>query len=177
VSDVKVLLDKLVYGFPLTHDAVWKLTKGEQIEVVTEYNQEVTGFSDGLKGIITYGDNAYYWLWPPGEFQRRGWTVERIERMERVEKPVLYECHITMLGDADQIEQVVNGTDWHFSKIDGDPVLGVGVKCYATKNYKKSEMSLDNCVSTMETVAESIKEQHIEVVRMKVEEIVYDRRL
>lgn len=82
-TEVEYLYEQLVYGFPDTHDALWKLTKGDQIEVVTEYNQEVTGFSEGLRGTLIYGDNAYYWLWPPGEFQRQGWTCEIMNRRRK----------------------------------------------------------------------------------------------
>lgn len=67
-------------GFPLDGDALWHVSKDGQTHTVTEYNQEVTGFSDGLKDVLRYGDNAYYWLWHPSQFEKLGYVVERQKR-------------------------------------------------------------------------------------------------
>jgi len=88
----------------------------------------------------------------------------------------MYECHITILGDPTKIEDVLKDTNWHFSKIDGDPYLGSGVKCYATNNYSKDEYALSDCLLEMNTIVAYLKGQKLEVIRMKVEDILYDKR-
>ena len=49
-------------GRVLPTDVVYRLTRGEQVEYVSMYNDEITGVSRGLDGVLKYGDNAYYWL-------------------------------------------------------------------------------------------------------------------
>ena len=86
----------------------------------------------------------------------------------------MYECHITMVGEAAHLESVVKFFEWHFSKIDGDPVLGKGIKCYATKNYTVVDYTLIEVIQEMERIARGISNQGINIVRTKVEQIVYD---
>lgn len=85
-----------------------------------------------------------------------------------------YECHITMEGKPDTIKKTVELLGWKFSKIDGDPTLGDGVKCYATRHYNK-KYSLDFII---EVVAETSQEINrfcgAEILREKVELVVHD---
>lgn len=79
MTEAQYLRGQLEYGFSCEYDVLWRLTKDNRVEVATEYNQEITGFSEGLKGILTYGDNAYYWLWHPSAIEiQHGWKCERI---------------------------------------------------------------------------------------------------
>lgn len=86
-----------------------------------------------------------------------------------------YECHITMRGDPKQIEPLVKATGWKFSAIDGDPVLGKGVLCYATSHFKGSRDTAD-VVIAMGVVADELVAQGAEVIRQKVELVVYDTK-
>jgi hypothetical protein len=88
----------------------------------------------------------------------------------------MYECHITMIGNPEIIEGMVKDTGWHFSKIDGDPLLGSGVKCYATTNIDKDHITLESCITLMNSVAIHLSKQGISVIRQKIEDIVYDTK-
>lgn len=87
-----------------------------------------------------------------------------------------YECHITMMGDAERIERITKNMGWKFSAIDGDPTLGVGVKCYATKQYNKKQ-PLEWVIAEVTTTAEALRMIHhsIRVIREKVEMVIYDK--
>lgn len=86
-----------------------------------------------------------------------------------------YECHITMRGPAAEIEPLVKAERWKFSAIDGDPVLGRGVLCYATHHFKKSLDTVDVIIA-MGIVAARLQDQGVEVIRQKVELVVYDTK-
>jgi len=88
-----------------------------------------------------------------------------------------YECHITMLGDSENIKRLTESVEWHYSKIDGDPILGKGIKHYATINFKKENITLQNCIENMNEVKKYMIRSGISVIRTKIEEIVYDERL
>lgn len=87
-----------------------------------------------------------------------------------------YECHVTMIGDPDVIEQDVNDLGWKFSKIDGDPILGEGIKCYATKHYPV-KMDQKVVVQNVNSVAMALKNLKHKVIRDKVELVIYDSKL
>lgn len=71
------LYDKVVYGCPDRHETLWRFTKDGQEECATEYNQEIMGYSEGLKDILDYGASAYYWFWTPAAITTKfGWTAE-----------------------------------------------------------------------------------------------------
>ena len=84
-----------------------------------------------------------------------------------------YECHITMIGNPATIKPLVEQTKWKFSVIDGDPVLGQGVKCYATRlfNFRNAEVIVLN---ELINVAQSLSDQRVNVVRRKIECVIYD---
>lgn len=87
-----------------------------------------------------------------------------------------YECHITMLGDKDTIRIPVELRHWKFSAIDGDPTLGDGIKCYATRhfNYKLPE---EEVLTRLELMANYLRDTcGIEVIRRKIERVIYDDR-
>lgn len=90
-----------------------------------------------------------------------------------------YECHITMAGDPEKIENAVKITDWKFSKIDGDPTLGKGIKCYATRHFNCTKNSIQDVIDRLNDVAiilddYSVDRQHYKVIRVKVELVLYD---
>lgn len=87
-----------------------------------------------------------------------------------------YECHITMIGKPTVIRKSLKESGWKFSKIDGDPDLGKGVKCYATRQFNikfKVEFILDVLV---ETALELAKNSGCRILRKKIEVVIYDNR-
>ncbi len=67
----------LTNGLSDNHDRLWRIADLQgQIHAFTDYNWEVTSWSDGLQEWLEYGGNAYYWT---SEFQRRGFKVEHLE--------------------------------------------------------------------------------------------------
>lgn len=86
-----------------------------------------------------------------------------------------YECHITMLGDKEQIRRCVEATGWKFSAIDGDPVLGAGVKCYATMFYNQRVPEYQ-VQAAVRVAANELTEAGIQVTRRKVELVIFDDR-
>lgn len=86
-----------------------------------------------------------------------------------------YETHITMRGDPKTIEPLVKATGWKFSAIDGDPVLGKGALCYATAHFKGSRDTAD-VVIAMGIIADELAAKGVEVIRQKVELVVFDTK-
>lgn len=86
-----------------------------------------------------------------------------------------YELHITMVGEPDHLRPLVEGVKWKFSAIDGDPVLGDGVKCYATTffNIKKSELDV---IGTLIETSALLSRAGAKVIRKKVEKVLFDDR-
>lgn len=88
----------------------------------------------------------------------------------------MYECHITLeLTNIAYIEELIESMGWKFSKIDGDPVLGEGVKCYATAHFNASK-NVSEVIEEMSHVAGSLHVCGYKVIRQKVELIVYDTK-
>lgn len=86
-----------------------------------------------------------------------------------------YECQITMVGDPAIIEPAVQEIGWIFSKIDGDPVLGPGVKCYATKMFN-AKNEYNKILRNLHGAAASLALKEIPHTRLKIERVVYDVR-
>ncbi len=87
-----------------------------------------------------------------------------------------YECHVTMEGDPAIIEDAVKTEKWKFSRIDGDPVLGAGVKCYATRLFpwsKQKEWVIDVLKQTARHLGDY---KTVKVLRQKVELVIYDTK-
>ena len=66
-------------GFFHLYDAHYKISGPFGQAEITEYNDELTGFTENLvplfkPGIVIYGGNAYYIM---NECRKRGYTVER----------------------------------------------------------------------------------------------------
>lgn len=74
------------------------------------------------------------------------------------------------------IQNAVETNRWSFSAINGDPDLGSGMKCYATKQFNKKH-SLIDLASEMNTVAKNLRDQYnIKILRRKIEVVVHDDR-
>lgn len=86
-----------------------------------------------------------------------------------------YECHVTMLGNPDTIRPLVEAAKWKFSAIDGDPVLGDGIKCYATRMFN-NRMSKDTVIEKLGTVSGYLLAHGCKVLRNKVELVIFDDR-
>tara|TARA_R110002094_G_scaffold152296_2_gene140183 strand:- start:458 stop:760 length:303 start_codon:yes stop_codon:yes gene_type:complete len=88
-----------------------------------------------------------------------------------------YECHVTFMenfdADPDSMGPALMG--WKFSQIDGDPVLGAGVKSYFTRQFRES-LQLDSVKAEVDQVAEVLIAEGYEVLRRKVELVVYDSK-
>jgi len=84
-----------------------------------------------------------------------------------------YECHITFLYPPNALPLDVRG--WKFSQIDGDPNMGDGVKAYLTRQYRATNAK-DAVIDALEDVAAEVTEMGYEVLRTKVELVVYDNR-
>lgn len=87
-----------------------------------------------------------------------------------------YECHITILGDKEIAMPIVMAIGWTFSCIDGDPDLGKGVKCYATKHFNR-RLSSHTVKSILVTASEYLRLFNINVIREKIELVIYDNRI
>lgn len=84
-----------------------------------------------------------------------------------------FEWHITCpQGDRKRVMEVVDTTGWTFSEITGCPILGQGTYCYITGFDTDDQIALHDmieCVDILETVG-------VEVLRSKIENIVYDSK-
>lgn len=87
-----------------------------------------------------------------------------------------YECHITMKGNACQIEKAIKLYKWKFSSIEGDPDLGKGIKCYATKQFNM-KFKKEFIIAVMKETAKEISEiSFAKILRKKIEVVIYDER-
>ena len=87
-----------------------------------------------------------------------------------------YEAHITLLSNNPAyVEVKVKSQNWKFSKIDGDPVLGDGIKCYATKHFP-SRNTPEVMIAELHRVATILNGPNSEVIRRKIELVIYDDR-
>lgn len=94
-----------------------------------------------------------------------------------------YEAHITMVRQPEHmvmnsvlVEVAVKDLKWKFSKIDGDPTLGAGLKYYATKHFN-AKQNKEMVLAELHHVADKLAEnKNIKVVRRKIELVIYDDR-
>jgi len=87
-----------------------------------------------------------------------------------------YECHITLIGEESTIRPKVEEIGWIFSCIRDDICLGEGIKCYATMHYSVSRYSFEKVVDLLEEFADQLRAQACNVIRTKVELVLYDSR-
>lgn len=84
-----------------------------------------------------------------------------------------FEAHITMRRDQSEIVKGFDGVlGWSFSAIDGDPVMGKQAYCYLTAY---GPIGTDLLVK-VQTLSNVLRDNGVEVLREKVEEIVYDSK-
>ncbi len=95
----------------------------------------------------------------------------------------IYEAHITIDAHPSEVSYLekfcTTDTYWKFSKIDGDPVLGNGVKVYFTAHAKdiagylllKAQMKIVSKAFSVYKLYMNSK-----IVRMKIEKICFDVR-
>lgn len=69
-------------GFSGDQDRLWKITKDGQVYVVTDYNNEITGWTKALAdlfigvGTVSYG---LYWNYFRDMLLQQGFQVEQVE--------------------------------------------------------------------------------------------------
>lgn len=85
-----------------------------------------------------------------------------------------YEAHITFTYDSqsiliDNIKELEDA-DWKFSKIDGDPLLGEGLKCYLTNHSDDYDELYFGAVWT----AGWCESLDCDVLRIKIEQTLFD---
>jgi hypothetical protein len=90
-----------------------------------------------------------------------------------------YECHVTIKLPKEQptwfiagIRERVEALQWSFSCIQGDPELGDSTFAYATNHYPDADIAIRMC----DAVAKVLVGLGMEVVRRKVEHVIYDSR-
>src|ERR1051325_7475371 len=86
-----------------------------------------------------------------------------------------FECHVTLMGDATTIRPEVEKRKWKFSVIDGDPVLGDGIKCYATRLFNR-RLGQEDVQNQLLTIAAELSSLGFNVLRRKVELVIFDDR-
>lgn len=86
-----------------------------------------------------------------------------------------YEAHITMVGKLSSIQPIVETLGWKFSSIDGDPTLGDGIKCYATRHFKASK-NREEVLNELHRIANALSIFGCDVIRRKIELVIYDDR-
>lgn len=94
--------------------------------------------------------------------------------LEHGTRPGYYECHVTFTTPTG-LDPGIRG--WKFSRIDGDPVLGRGVKSYLTRQFKDSR-PLREVIDEVEFTAAMLRDSGPEfvVLRTKVEHVCYDSK-
>lgn len=89
-----------------------------------------------------------------------------------------YEAHITLIADPVSVKPYIESSrnPWKFSVIDGDPVLGEGIKCYATMffNVKRPQAEV---LQLLHAKADHLKGVGFNVVRRKIEKVIYDDKM
>ncbi len=91
-------------------------------------------------------------------------------------KKPYYEMHVTMEGKATDLKTLVQSMGWVFSAIDGDPVLGKGLRCYATLQISTRKFSQEAAEAAVLKCGADLRALGVNVTREKVELVLFDRR-
>lgn len=86
-----------------------------------------------------------------------------------------FECHITLPREQGSIAAAVAADPklpWKFSQIDGDPVLGQQVFAYLTRH----DTNYVRLYANMKHTVVELTQQGVDVVREKIELIMYDTK-
>lgn len=95
--------------------------------------------------------------------------------MRRVRRAQYWELHITFkYSPRTDLREAVELKGWKYSAIVGDPILGEGAKSYATKHLNKRRYTQQQAVDYIEEWAAFFYAKSFHVVRVKVEDVVYD---
>jgi hypothetical protein len=89
-----------------------------------------------------------------------------------------YECHITIEAREPlrgYVRSCVEALGWKFSAIDGDIVMGDGVKMYATRHYN-ARIPEDEMVLMLMSAADQLRVKGLNITRRKVERVIFDDR-
>lgn len=91
-----------------------------------------------------------------------------------------YECHVTIKCPEENISAleslIEKDAKWAFSRIEGDIILGEGVKCYATQHFEAS-MSFMEVLEKLRMISKMIAFYgEVEVIREKIELVMYDTK-
>ena len=85
----------------------------------------------------------------------------------------MFETHITcMTKDAEKATEIANTFKWKTSQIARDPVLGEDTYFYLTKHHGDLQAAMED----MENVHYHLHEKRVEVIRKKIEAIIYDNK-
>lgn len=109
-----------------------------------------------------------------------GKDVYEAEVARKTAYQALYECHITISPNLDLVQEIVkikthveSTIKWKFSVIHGDPDLGLGMRCFATKWFKTLEEAEDR----IHKAALDLMLNGLTLERKKIEMVVHDWRV
>lgn len=101
------------------------------------------------------------------------WEINNSHLRDKMTKPY-YEVHITFMQEKNS--SIFVSDRWKFSMIDGDPILGKGVKCYLTRQYPRSK-STNVIKNEIEEIASRLTKLNCKVIRKKIELVIFDERV
>tara|TARA_R110000782_G_scaffold148701_2_gene241431 strand:+ start:136 stop:456 length:321 start_codon:yes stop_codon:yes gene_type:complete len=83
-----------------------------------------------------------------------------------------YEVHITFIGPLNETPP----RPWKYSQIDGDPVLGEGIKAYLTRQYKGGTEKM-LMINDIEITSVWLKRIGHTILREKIEDVIFDTKI
>jgi hypothetical protein len=82
-----------------------------------------------------------------------------------------YELHITFKGPLKETPP----RPWKYSQIDGDPILGDGVKAYLTRQVK-ANVVIEEVKNLLKEPTKWLSDLGHHILREKIERVVYDTK-